>query len=334
MKPPMAPRRRALLLSLPGAWAAASGALPAPALAQDAWPSKPIRMIVPFPPGGSTDVLGRILAEELRTALGQPVIVENKPGAGGNIGGELAARAAPDGYTLLMAAAGPTVINPSLYTRMAYDPAKDLAPVSLLVDDHNLMAVHPSVPAATVAEFVSWAKANPTRVTFGSPGNGTPAHLGGELFNQMAGTRMTHVPYKGSGPAVADLMGGQISVMIDNMPALLPHARSGKLRALAVASESRASGAPDLPTVAESGLPGFTVTAWKALMVPTGTPAAIIERLNGTLKLVLAKPDIRQRLIDMGAEPVGSSPQAFADRIAKETVSWAALVKRTGVRLD
>ncbi len=327
------PKRRPAVLAVAVALIAPSSFVPT-SFAQDGYPSRPIRMIVPFPPGGSTDVLGRIVAEELRAAFGQPVVVENKPGAGGNIGGELAAKSPPDGHTLLMAAAGPTVINPSLYARMPYDPARDLAPVSLLVNDHNVMAVHPAVPAKTVAEFIHWAKANPGRVTFGSPGNGTPAHLGGELFNQMANTSMTHVPYKGSGPAVTDLMAGQISVMIDNMPALLPHAQSGRLRALAVASEARASGAPDIPTVAESGLPGFTVTAWKGLMVPAGTPAPIIAKLNDALKAIVAKPAIRQKLVEMGAEPVASSPQAFADLIARETKSWAALVKSTGARID
>ena len=327
------PKRRPAVLAVAVALIAPSSFV-STSFAQDGYPSRPIRMIVPFPPGGSTDVLGRIVAEELRAAFGQPVVVENKPGAGGNIGGELAAKSPPDGHTLLMAAAGPTVINPSLYARMPYDPARDLAPVSLLVNDHNVMAVHPAVPAKTVAEFIHWAKANPGRVTFGSPGNGTPAHLGGELFNQMAGTSMTHVPYKGSGPAVTDLMAGQISVMIDNMPALLPHAQSGRLRALAVASEARASGAPDIPTVAESGLPGFTVTAWKGLMVPAGTPAPIVAKLNEALKAIVAKPAIRQKLVEMGAEPVASSPQAFTDLIARETKSWAALVKSTGARID
>ncbi len=322
-----------MLKSLTAAAAlAAAFALPH-AAAQD-YPSKPIRMVVPFAPGGSTDLLARILADELREDLGQPVLVENKPGAGGNIGGDLVAKSPADGYTLLMAAAGPTVINPSLYGKMTFDPAKDLAPVSLLVRDHNLMAVNPSVPAKTVREFIAYAKANPKAVAFGSPGNGTPAHLGGELFNQMAGTTMLHVPYKGSGPAVSDLIAGQINVMIDNMPALLPQVKAGRLRALAVASESRASGAPDIPTVSESGLPGFAVTAWKGLMVPAGTPPAIVKRLNGALVKALAKPEVHKRLVELGAEPVASTPEAFGELIARETKSWGALVKSTGVRID
>ena len=312
---------------------AAAFALPH-AAAQDAYPNKSIRLVVPFAPGGSTDLLARILAEELRMDLGQTVVVENKPGAGGNIGGDLVAKSPADGYTLLMAAAGPTVINPSLYGNMPFDPAKDLAPVSLLVRDYNLMAVNPAVPAKTVQEFIAYAKAHPKEIAFGSPGNGTPAHLGGELFNQMTGTTMLHVPYKGSGPAVSALISGQINVMIDNMPALLPQVKAGRLRALAVASETRASGAPDIPTVSESGLPGFTVTAWKGLMVPAGTPPAVIKRLNAALVKALAKPEVHKRLVALGADPVGSTPEAFAELIARETKSWGALVKSTGVRID
>ena len=329
-------RRRQVLIALFATVAMTAPLTPvlAPAHADGAYPARPIRLVVPFPPGGSTDVLARLLAEDLRNDLGQPIIVENRPGAGGNIGGELVARAAPDGYTLLMAAAGPTVINPSLYSKMAYDPAKDLAPISLLVDDHNLMAVNPAVPATDVKSFISWARANPDKVSFGSPGNGTPAHLGGELFNQMAGTTMQHVPYKGSGPAVADLMGGQISMMIDNMPALMPQVKAGKLRALAVASAQRASGAPEIPTVAESGLPGFTVTAWKGLMAPAGTPPPIIAKLNAAVAKVLAQPALRQRLIETGAEPVASSPEACAGRISRDSADWAKLVKSTGARID
>ena len=327
------PKRRPAVLAVAVALIAPSSFVPT-SFAQDGYPSRPIRMIVPFPPGGSTDVLGRIVAEELRAAFGQPVVVENKPGAGGNIGGELAAKSPPDGHTLLMAAAGPTVINPSLYARMPYDPARDLAPVSLLVNDHNVMAVHPAVPAKTVAEFIHWAKANPGRVTFGSPGNGTPAHLGGELFNQMANTSMTHVPYKGSGPAVTDLMAGQISVMIDNMPALLPHAQSGRLRALAVASEARASGAPDIPTVAESGLPGFTVTAWKGLMVPAGTPAPIIAKLHRAIVDVLQEPEVRATFAESGATVIGNTPGEFAAAIRAEHARYGRLIVESGVKLD
>ena len=319
---------------VPAVLALAAVLSPWSAHAQDSYPNKPIKLIVPFAPGGSADLVGRLMAEELRAELGQPVVVENRPGAGGNIGGEHVAKAAPDGYTLLLAAAGPIVVNPSLYAKMSFDPMKDLAPITLVERDHNLMAVNASLPVKNVREFIAYAKANPTKVTFGSPGNGTPAHLGGELFNQMAGTSMTHVPYKGSGPAVSDLVAGQITVMIDNMPALLPQVQGGRLRALGVASETRASGAPDIPTVSESGLPGFTVTAWKGHMAPAATPKPIIARLHDASVKALAKPAIRKRLVELGAEPAGTTPEEFGTLIARDTKSWAALVKSTGARID
>ena len=302
--------------------------------AEPGYPSKPIRLIVPFAPGGSTDVLARLLAEALRPELGQPVIVENKAGAGGNIGGDFVAKAPPDGYTLLIAAAGPTVINPSLYARMPYDPAKDLRPVSLLIQEPNLMAVNPKIPAKTVAEFIAYAKSRPTEISFGSPGNGSPAHLAGEWFNQLTGTTMVHVPYKGTGPALNDLIAGQIAMMIDNMPAMWPHVQAGKLRALAVSTDKRAAAAPDVPTIAESGVKGFAFGAWKGLMVPAATPPDIVERLHAAATKALAKPDFRKRLIDLGAEPVGNTPAQFAAIIKTETASWAALVKSTGTKLD
>ena len=308
-------------------------ALPTGAAA-DTYPSKPVRLVVPFAPGGSTDVLARILAEELRAELGQTFIVENKPGAGGNIGGDMVARAPADGYTLLVAAAGPTVINPSLYRKMPYNPAKDLAPISLLVRDHNLMAVHPSVPAKTVQEFVAYARANPGKLAYGSPGNGTPAHLGGEWFNQLAGVNLQHVPYKGSGPAVSDLIAGQFAVMIDNMAPLWPHVQAGRLRALAVAGDKRAAAAPDLPTMQEQGMKGFAVWGWKALMAPVGTPQPVLDKLHAAAVKVLAKPAVAKRLSDLGSEPVGSTPAELATLVQQETRTWAALVKSTGASID
>jgi tripartite-type tricarboxylate transporter receptor subunit TctC len=305
-----------------------------PARAQTGYPNKPVRLVVPFAPGGSTDALARLLAEELRAELGQPVIVENKAGAGGNIGGDMVAKAAPDGYTVLVTAAGPTVINPSLYSKMPYDPVKDLRPVTLLIQEPNLMAINPRIPAKTVAEFIAYAKANPKAVSFGSPGNGSPAHLAGEWFNQLTGTTMVHVPYKGTGPALNDLVAGQIAMMIDNMPALWPHVQSGKLRALAVSTDKRAAAAPELPTIAESGVKGFAFGAWKGLMVPAATPNDVVDRLHAAASKALAKPAFRKKLTELGAEPVGSTPAQFAAVIKSETASWAALVKSTGTKLD
>ncbi|WP_420993576.1 Bug family tripartite tricarboxylate transporter substrate binding protein [Cupriavidus sp. 30B13] len=305
-----------------------------PALADAAYPAKVIRLVVPFAPGGSTDILARLLSERLKDELGQTVIVENRPGAGGNIGGEVVARAAADGYTLLLAAAGPTVINPSLYAKMPFDPARDLVPVTMLVREHNLMVVNASLPVRNLKEFIAYAKAHPAQLSFGSPGNGSPAQLGGELFNQLAGVKLQHVPYKGSGPAVADLIAGHINLMIDNMPALMPHVQSGKLRALAVASEKRASALPDVPTAEEAGVKGFVVTAWKGLMVPAGTPPAVIARLNQATVKILSSQDMRKRLVDLGAEPVGNTPEQFAAQIRSDARWWAALVKSTGTTLD
>ncbi|MDQ2779601.1 MAG: tripartite tricarboxylate transporter substrate binding protein [Pseudomonadota bacterium] len=305
-----------------------------PALAAAAFPTKTIRLVVPFAPGGSTDVLARLVADAMRQDLGQPVVVENKAGAGGNIGGDMVAKSDPDGYTLLMAAAGPTVINPSLYSNMSFDPLKDLQPVSLLIQEANLMAVNPKIPVKTVAEFITYAKAHPDSVSFGSPGNGSPAHLAGEWFNQLTGTKMVHVPYKGTGPALNDLVAGQITVMFDNMPAMWPFVQSGRLRPLAVTTEKRALAAPDLPTLEQAGVKGMSFGAWKGLMVPAGTPAAVVERLHASVVKALANPALRKRLVDMGAEPVGSTPAEFAAVIKADTAKWSALVKSTGTKIQ
>jgi tripartite-type tricarboxylate transporter receptor subunit TctC len=309
-------------------------ALSEPALADTPYPNKAIRLVVPFAPGGSSDIMARLLGQQLSTELGQSVIVENRPGAGGNIGGDYVSKAAPDGYTLVIAAAGPTVINPSLYAKMPYNPAKDLAPITMIVNEYNMMVINPKIPAKTLQEFIAYAKTQPGKINFGSPGNGSPAHLGGELLNQMAGLKMQHIPYKGTGPAATDLIGGQISMMIDNMPALLPYVQSGTLRALAVAGDKRASAAPNVPTFAEAGLKDYKLTAWKGLMAPVGTPPEIINKLHDTVVKVLAKPDFRKRLVDLGADPVGNTPQEFAAQIKSETTWWASLVKSTGTRID
>ncbi|MGH8784466.1 MAG: Bug family tripartite tricarboxylate transporter substrate binding protein [Cupriavidus necator] len=305
-----------------------------PLHAQEAFPSKPIKIIVGYAPGGSSDITARLIADRLRIELGQPIIVDNRPGAGGNIGAEAVARATPDGYTLLLAAAAQIVVNPSLYKNMPLDPLKDLAPITQLQTDHNLMVVNPSVPAKNVAEFIAYAKTKPKGITFASPGSGSPAHLAGELMNQMAGLTMQHIPYKGSGPALNDLIAGHVTMAIDNMPALLPQVKSGKLRALAVASTKRATAAPDIPTVDEAGLKGYVVTAWKGLMAPAGTPAPVIAKLHDVTVKVLADPEIRKRMIALGAEPVGDTPAHFAQTLREETAKWAALVKSTGASIE
>ncbi len=306
----------------------------APGLAFAAYPDKPIRLIIPFAPGGSTDILGRIMADALHPILGQPVIVENKPGAGGNIGGDYVARSAPDGYTLVMAAAGPTVINPSLYKNMTFSPTKDLAPITCIAREHNVMVVGKAVPAKTLQEFLEYARQNPGKLSFGSPGNGSPAQLAGELLKQKTGIQMEHVPYKGTGPAVTDLIAGHITVMIDNMPALLPQVKAGSLRALAIPSDARATADPSIPTFTEAGMPGFVVMAWKGLMAPAGTPPDIINKLNAATLQALKDPKLRSRLADLGAEPLGNSPEAFAKQIAEETIWWGDLVKSTGTKIE
>jgi len=321
--------RRMIAASL-AAWAAFA----LPAAAKDTYPTKPIRLIVPFAAGGSSDVLGRLVAEGIRPILGQPIIVENKPGAGGNIGGEMVAKADPDGYTLLLAAAGPTVINPHLYSTMSFDPAKDLAPISIIAREHNLMAVNAELPVKTLQEFIGYVGKNPGKLAYGSPGNGSPAHLAGELLKQRADLQMQHVPYRGSGPAVTDLAAGHIAVMIDNMPALLPQVQSGRVRAIAVPSDTRAKAMPDVPTFAEAGMPDYVVMAWKGVMAPAGTPPAIIGKVQKAIAQALQAPEMRKRLEDLGAEPAAGTSAAFAEQIQRETVWWGDLVKRTGATIE
>ncbi|MBU1360523.1 MAG: tripartite tricarboxylate transporter substrate binding protein [Gammaproteobacteria bacterium] len=327
-------RRNCLGLGTAALALAATFGLAAPLHAQDSFPSKPVKIIVGYAPGGSSDVTARLISNRLSQELGQPVIVENKPGAGGNIGADAVARATPDGYTILLAAAQQIVVNPSLYKNMPLDPLKDLAPITQLQTDHNLMVVNPSVPAKNLKEFIAYAKSKPKEVTFSSPGAGSPAHLAGELLNQKAGLSMLHVPYKGSGAALNDLIAGHVTMAIDNMPALLPQVQAGKLRAIAVASTHRASAAPDIPTMEEAGLKGYVVGAWKGLMAPAGTPAPIIAKLHDAAVKVLADPEVRKRLVALGAEPVGDTPEQFAKTLREESKQWSALVKSTGTVLD
>jgi tripartite-type tricarboxylate transporter receptor subunit TctC len=298
------------------------------------YPTHSIRLIVPFPPGGATDIIARAVAQRWTETLGQSVVVENRPGAGGNIGSDVVAKATPDGYTLLMGTVGTHAINASLYTNMPYDHVKDFAPVILVAGVPNVMEVNPSVPAKTVQEFIAYAKANPGKLNFASSGSGTSIHLSGELFKVMTGVQMTHVPYKGSAPALTDLMGGQVQVMFDNLPPSLPHIKAGKLRPLAVTSATRAPALPDVPTVAESGVPGFEASSWFGVLAPAGTPRPIIDRLNGEVAKWLATPEAKERMLALGANAIGGSPEDFAAHIRAETAKWAKVVKESGAKAE
>jgi tripartite-type tricarboxylate transporter receptor subunit TctC len=302
--------------------------------AADAYPAKPIRFVVAFPPGGGTDIIARSIAQKLAERLAQQVVVDNRPGAGGNIGTDIVAKSAPDGYTLLMGSAGPLAINASLFAKMPFDPVRDLAPVTLAASTPNVLVVHPSLKAATVKELIALAKTKPGEINFASSGHGTPAHLAGELFNSMAGVKLVHVPYKGAAPALADLLGGQVQLMFSTMPPALPHVRDGKLRALAVTSLKRSPAAPELPTVDEIALPGFEANTWHGVVLPAGASAAIIARLNREIVAILHLPDVVERLSSQGAEAVGSTPEEFAAYIKSETVKWARVVRESGAKAE
>ena len=298
------------------------------------YPNKPIKIVVPFPPGGATDILARAIGFELQKAWGQSVIIENKPGAGGNTGADLVAKAAADGYTLVMGTVGTHAINMSLYAKMPYDAVKDFEPVVLVAGVPNLLVVHPSVNAKSVRELTALAKSQPGKLNVASSGNGTSIHLAAELYKQMAGVDILHVPYKGSSPAVADLLGGQVQMMFDNMPSSLPHAKAGKLRALAVTSMTRSAALPDVPTLDEEGLKGFDATSWFGLLAPAGTPRDIVAKLNSASVKALASADMRERLAAQGADPVGNTPEQFATFIKAEIDKWAKIVKASGARVD
>jgi tripartite-type tricarboxylate transporter receptor subunit TctC len=302
--------------------------------AQAPYPNKPIRLVVPFPAGGTTDILARAAAQRLTETTGQPVVVDNRPGAGGNIGAELVAKSAPDGYTLLMGTVGTHAINASLYARMPFDHMRDFAPVILVAGVPNVLVVNPSVPANSVQELIAYGKANPGKLNFASSGSGTSIHLAGELFKTMSGVQMTHVPYKGSAPALADLIGGQVQLMFDNLPSALPQIKAGKLRALAVTSAQRSAALPDVPTVAEGGLPGFDATSWFGILAPAGTPKDIIAKLNGEVAKWLASAEAKEKLASQGAIAAGQSPEDFTRHIAAETAKWQKVVKDSGAKVD
>jgi tripartite-type tricarboxylate transporter receptor subunit TctC len=323
-----APRRKALfaLAALAAGWCLASPQ----ALAQ-AFPRQPIRLVVTFPPGGAPDILARTFSEKAN--LGQPVVVDNRPGAGGNIGAEAVAKAPPDGHTLVMATVGTHSINGALYKKMPYDMVKDFVPVSHVASTPNLLVVNNDVPARNVAEFIAHLKANPNKLSFGSPGIGSSVHVSGELFKSLTGTTMTHVPYKGRQFAIPDLVGGQIQLMFDNMPSALPMAREGKIRALAQTGAKRSPAAPDVPTVAET-VPGFEATSWFAVFAPAGTPKEVVARLNQEIHRVFNLPDVQAKLKGLGLDIWLSTPEELTRFQAAEIAKWAKVVKDSGATAD
>jgi tripartite-type tricarboxylate transporter receptor subunit TctC len=310
-----------------------------PLRAQSAWPTRPVRIVVPFAPGGTTDILARALAPELGKAFGQPFVVDNKAGAGGNVGADVVAKSSPDGYVLLMGTVGTQSINPSLYPKMPYDAARDFAPITLVAGVPNVLVVNPAKAAAAgitdVRTLIAYARAHPGQLNMASSGNGTSIHLAGELFKSMTGTYMVHFPYKGSGPALLDLVAGTMDLMFDNLPSAMPQIKAGKLTALAVTSSQRSAALPDVPTVAEAGpVKGFDATSWFGLLAPAGTPAEIVQRVQQESAKALATPVLKERLLSQGANPGGMSPAEFGRFIAAETKKWAAVVKTSGAKVD
>jgi tripartite-type tricarboxylate transporter receptor subunit TctC len=298
------------------------------------YPAKPIHIVVPSAPGDGSDLTARLISDKLSIVLGQPVIIDNKLGAGGVVGTEFAARQPADGYTLIMANAGSHAINAALYSKLSYDPAKDFTAVALVAVSPNMMSVNPSLPVKSVGEFIAYAKAHPGAINYASGGNGSSAHLSAELFKSMTGIQMNHVPYKGSTPALTDLIGGQVQVMIGNLPPMLPQVKAGKLRALAVTTLKRYPGLPEVPTVAESGLAGFETVAWFGLFAPAGTPKDIVSRLNREVNAIVSQPEIRERLLGLGMEPALGSPEDYTARQAADIAKWKKVVAQSGAKID
>ena len=304
------------------------------AAAAQSWPSKPIRFVSPFAPGGGADITARAIATKLTPALAQQVLVDNRGGAGGMVGVEIAAHAPADGYTIVMGTIGNIAIAPSLYNKMPYDPAKDLSPVSQVANALNVLVVHPSVPAKTVKEFIAFAKAHPTDLNYGSSGAGATDHLAGELFNTMTGVKMAHVPYKGGAPAMLDLIGGQVQLVFSTMSTAIGAIQAGRVRALAMTGNQRFERMPELPTMAEAGLKGFVVNNWYGLFVPAGTPKDVIARLNAEAVKILAMPDVKKQLLDSGIVATSSTPEGFTSYIQIETKRWAKVIKDGNIKPD
>ena len=306
------------------------------ALAQtaDNYPNRSITMVVAFPAAGTTDILARLIGQKLTEKFKQTVVVENRPGAGGNIGTAYVAKAAPDGYTIMMGTIGTQSINPGLYKKMPYDAAKDFVPITRAAMVPNLLVVNQDAPFNTLPEMMAFEKANPGKLTYGSSGNGTTLHLSGELFNLMAGSKITHIPYKGSTPAVADLMGGQISMIFDNMPSVIQQVKSGRLKALAVTSAQRNPQLPEIPTIQEIGVAGYEVWSWFGLLAPAATPKPIVDKLNATIVEIIKQPDVQAKIIELGAVPVPETSAEFGAFIAAETLKWAKVIKEANIGMD
>src|SRR5215213_5048448 len=306
-------------------------ALAAPAGAQAPYPQKPIRMVVPFPPGGGTDILARLFGQKMSETLGQQVIVDNRGGAGGTVGTDIAAKAPPDGYTLILVSAS-HAINPGLYGKLPYDSINDFAPITQLATSPGILVVNPSLPVKSVKDLIALARAKPGQINYASAGSGTPPHLAGELFKVMAKIDMVHVPYKGNAPAFTDVIGGQVSLIFPTMPSAMPFIKSGKLRPIAVTSAKRSPVAPDIPTIAESGLAGYEATSWYGILAPARTPPQIVARLHEVLVSVIGAPDMKDKLAAQGLDPVGNTPQQFAAVIKSEIAKWTKVVKASGAK--
>jgi tripartite-type tricarboxylate transporter receptor subunit TctC len=333
MKPNEMPKVKRVARALAAVVASISLALPGAASAQ-AFPSKPLRIVVPFTPAGAVDIATRATANEMSKILGQPVAVENKPGAGGNLGVLEVARATPDGYSMVMSTSGIQAINPALYAKMPLDPNKELASVAPIVSLSNVLVVHPSVPAKSVREVIDLAKKDPGKWTYASSGNGTSIHMSGAMFTQLTGTDIVHIPYKGSAPAVIDLLAGQTNMMFDNIPSALPHIKSGKLRALATTGAKRDPALPDLPTVAESGVRGYESGVWFGIMVPAATPREIIQRLNAAAVQSTKAPEFVKRMTELGYNIIPGTPEQMASMLKDELARWAPIVKASGAKVD
>jgi len=308
-----------------------AGALPV--CAQE-YPRKPIRLIVPFAPGGGNDTVARAISQSAGASLGQPVVVDNRAGAGGMLGAELAARSPPDGYTLFLGGVGSHAINPNLHAKLPYDPVKDFAPITLIASAPSVLVVNPSLPARTLAEFTALAKASPGRINYASNGNGSSAQLAAVLYESMAGVQMVHVPYKGLAPALVDLLAGEVQAMFSSVVAIVPNIKAGRLRALAVTGKRRAALLPEVPTLDESGVPGYEAGSWYGILAPAGTPQAVVAKLHEAIVRALAKPEVRERLVSEGAEVIGSTPEAFAAHITAELARMGKLIRDAGIRME